>query len=144
MDKCELSLSTLAHDLKLEIIYMPESKKNLMIRNTDINRPALQIAGYFNHFDETRIQIFGMVEHDYLMEMNIETRRSNIDKFFSFNFPCLIITRNFDLPEECIELAKSTRYSSADGQAHLCVYKPNYLLYERQARPSDNAARRAC
>lgn len=129
MDKCELSLSTLAHDLKLETIYMPESKKNLMIRNTDINRPALQIAGYFNHFDETRIQIFGMVEHDYLMEMDIETRRHNIDKLFSFNFPCLIITRNFDLPEECIELAKKHEIPLLRTDKHTSAFTSRIIYY---------------
>lgn len=105
MDKCELSLRELIKEMSLEVMYMPESKKDLMITSADINRPALQIAGYFNHFDETRIQIFGMVEHDYLMEMNRDERAANIDRFFSFNFPCLIITRGLSLPDDVMKLA---------------------------------------
>ena len=129
MDKCELSLATLISDLKLETVYMPDSKKDLMIHNTDINRPALQIAGYFSHFDKTRIQIFGMVEHDYLMEMDTETRIHNIDKLFSFDFPCLIVTRNLDLPDEFTDLAKKHEIPLLRTGKHTSVFTSRIIYY---------------
>lgn len=129
MDECELSLSELIKDLKLETVYMPESKKELMIKNSDINRPALQIAGYFSHFDETRIQIFGMVEHDYLMELDEQTRRNNIDRFFSFSFPCLIITRNMEVPDDFIELAKIHEIPLLRTEKHTSSFSSRAIYY---------------
>ena len=106
MDSCsQLKLSKLVEDLRLEVVHMPESKVNTVITNTDINRSGLQIAGFTRHFDYTRIQVFGMVENDYLNDIDADTRRKNLDKFFSFDFPCLIITRNLYVPDDVIEMA---------------------------------------
>ena len=106
MDSCsQLKLSKLVEDLRLEVVHMPESKVNTVITNTDINRSGLQIAGFTHHFDYTRIQVFGMVENDYLNDIDADTRRKNLDKFFSFDFPCLIITRDLYVPDDVIEMA---------------------------------------
>ena len=40
----------------------------------DMNRPALQLTGYFDHFDSVRVQIIGYVEHTYLQTLPIERR----------------------------------------------------------------------
>ncbi len=103
---CELKLIQLIDDLKLEVVYLTESKRGTAITNVDINRSALQILGFTEHFDYSRIQIFGMAENDYLCDLDKETRRKNLDKFFSFGFPCLIITRSFDVPEDVLEMAQ--------------------------------------
>ena len=129
MESTELSLKTLIADLKLEVVYMPEGGEELMIRNTDINRPALQIAGYFNHFDETRIQIFGMVEHDYLMELDKQTRYANIDSFMAHDFPCLIVTRDLELPKEFLELAEKHGRAILRTERHTSAFSSRIIYY---------------
>lgn len=129
MESTELSLKSLIADLKLEVVYMPEGGEELMIRNTDINRPALQIAGYFNHFDETRIQVFGMVEHDYLMELDEQTRYANIDKFLSHDFPCLIVTRNLTLPDAFLELAEKHGKPILRTERHTSAFSSRIIYY---------------
>lgn len=101
----QLRLTQLIDDLNLEVVHLPDSKKNTVITNTDINRSGLQISGFTRHFDYTRIQIFGMVENDYLNDIDAQTRRENLDKFFAYDFPCLIITRNLHVPDDVIEMA---------------------------------------
>ena len=75
--------------------YTPEiDTDKIMITDPDINRPALQLAGFFEHFDTARVQICGNVEHAYLADMH--TREENIeifDKLFSFPIPCLVFCR---------------------------------------------------
>lgn len=129
MDSYEVTVSELAHDLKLEVVYMPESKQNLKITNADVNRPALQIAGYFTHFDNTRIQIFGMVENDYLQELDRETRRSNLDKFFGYNFPCIIITRNLYVPDDFIEFAMKHEVPLFRTERHTSSFSSRLIYY---------------
>ena len=60
----------------------------ILITEPDINRPALQLAGFFEHFDSSRVQICGNVEHAYLADMH--TKEENIkifDQLFSFPIP---------------------------------------------------------
>ena len=69
----------------------------ILISDPDINRPALQLAGFFEHFDTTRVQICGNVEHAYTADMH--TRDENIEifnKLFSFPIPCLVFCRGIE------------------------------------------------
>ena len=125
----EIKLSKIVEDLKLEVINFPDSKKDMAISCTDINRSALQIAGYFNHFDETRIQIFGMVENDYLYDIDDGTRYRNLDRFFSYNIPCLIITRNFFVPDDVIELAIKHEVPLFRTDKHTSAFTSNMIYY---------------
>ena len=133
MDGYELYLSEIIDELKLETVYMPKGKEKTVISNVDINRPALQIAGYFNHFDNTRIQIFGMVENDYLYDIDHETRLSNLEKFFSFKFPCLIITRDLFVPNEMLEMAQKYEVPVLRTPKHTSAFSARaiYLLHRK-------------
>ena len=78
-----------------------------MITDPDINRPALQLAGFFEHFDTARVQICGNVEHAYLADMH--TREENIeifDRLFEFPIPCLVFCRNIEPYDFIIEAGK--------------------------------------
>ncbi len=77
----------------------------IYVTHSDINRPALQIAGFFDYFDSHRIQILGRVEHAYLEQMNAELRRENLKRMFMCGIPCLIICRNLLPCPEMLELA---------------------------------------
>ena len=69
----------------------------ILISDPDINRPALQLDGFFKHFDNTRIQICGNVEHAYIADMH--TREENIeifDELFSHKIPCLVFCRDIE------------------------------------------------
>ena len=76
----------------------------IKISDPDINRPALQLAGFFEHFDTTRVQICGNVEHAYIADMH--TREENVeifDKLFSFHIPCLVFCRDIEPYDFIIE-----------------------------------------
>ena len=105
MDECILYLYQLIEDLKLEVIYLPQSKKSLQITNVDINRPALQIAGYFNLFDNTRIQILGKVEITYMRSLTSQQRLHSMRALFSKNIPLLVITRGQEVFAEIMQAA---------------------------------------
>ncbi len=97
-------LTKIIEELKLEEIYAPQ--KDVLIETVDINRPGLQIAGFFDYFDPKRIQIFGMVENTYLNQFSSAEKREKIDAFFKRGIPALIITRGMDVIPEILELAE--------------------------------------
>ncbi len=72
----------------------------------EINRPALQLAGYFEFFAYERVQIIGYVEYSYLMQMDEDERRIRYEAFISKGIPCVIFTTNEQPTEDLLELAK--------------------------------------
>lgn len=103
--KKNLSVMDFVNALKLDIIYMGNRDK-MEIDTSDLNRPGLQMTGYFEYFAKERIQMFGMVEMTYLQDLPPEIRAERLDYFFSQNIPCVIIGRNLTPPDEMIECAK--------------------------------------
>ena len=92
-------------ELKLEILYMPENGENSLISNNDTNRPGLQLAGFYDYFDNKRVQVMGKMEHAYLESLDSEMRKKRLADLLSYRFPALVITRNLDVFPELMELA---------------------------------------
>lgn len=80
--------------------------KGIKITQSDINRPALQMTGYFEHFDSTRVQLIGMVEYTYMEGMSEEEKRTNYDKLMSYDIPCIIFSRDHQPDEIFVETAR--------------------------------------
>lgn len=75
----------------------------------EINRPALQLTGYFDHFDSVRAQIIGVVENTYLGTLSNEQKAKIYKQLLSYGIPCLIYTTNIEPEEELIKQANETR-----------------------------------
>ena len=70
--------------------------KKIVIRQTDVNRPALQFAGYFEYFDYSRIQLIGKVEYSYLKMHDDDYIRELTEKIFKAGIPCMIFCRGLE------------------------------------------------
>lgn len=101
----EISIDKLIKDLNLEIICKPK-EVSISITKSDLNRPGLQLAGYFDHFAYERIQILGNVEWNYLNTLEDDLKIERLSKFFEKEIPALILTRNLDLMPQMEECAK--------------------------------------
>jgi len=75
------------------------------IHHARINRPALQLTGFFDYFDSERMQIIGMVEYTYLERMEADKRRDVLHKLFSCDIPCLVLCHNLEPFPEMLEFA---------------------------------------
>ena len=102
-----VALSKLIEDLKLETVYMPRDPQEIMIRTVDINRPGLQLCGFYDYFDSNRIQLFGLGEFAYMEKYTPEERQQFLDQFFSQKVPAVIISRDLDIPEEMVTAANT-------------------------------------
>lgn len=75
------------------------------IYQADLNRPALQLAGFFDYFDSERVQLIGKVEDAYLEGLKVERKREIFDKLFGSKIPCLILSRSLEPCEDMLEIA---------------------------------------
>ena len=99
-----VSLEKVIREMKLDKLYYPE--KDIMIETADVNRPGLQITGFFDYFDPSRIQIFGMVENTYLAGLSAEVRYNSLKRLFEKNVSAIILTRNGNASAEMLKLAE--------------------------------------
>ena len=101
-----VKLGTIIAEHNLEIIYAPDGYEDIPITVAEVNRPSLQIAGFFDYFDSNRIQILGKVEHTYLEKLDSQERLNRLEQLFIHPIPVLIITRDMDVFPEILECAK--------------------------------------
>lgn len=99
-------INKIIKDFNLEILYMPETEDEILISSADVNRPGINLIGYFEYFDKTRIQIFGLGEMGYLQQLPDEERKLRVENLFALKFPALIITRGMEVDETILESAK--------------------------------------
>ena len=101
-----VKLSKIIEEFNLECLYLPEGAGETPITVDDINRPGLQLAGFFDYFVHERMQLIGLVENEYLNGMTSEERTEAFDQLFSRKIPALIISRSLEPYPECVEVAQ--------------------------------------
>ncbi len=79
------------------------SKKRINL--PDINRPALQLTGYLEHFENERVQIIGYVEYTYLLHLSREKKIEAFERFVASKIPCVIFSTKTEPDEDMINLA---------------------------------------
>ena len=126
MEQYKVSLATLIKDLSVEQVYIPEGEKGnaekIFIVSTEINRPALQLADYYDHFDPKRIQILGKEEASYISMMCAEKRRIVIDRLFATGIPVVFLAHKIEVFPEIIAAAEKYQtpvYSSYETTSEL-------------------------
>ena len=89
-----VTVAQLREHFKLDILTPNIGYKDRKITQCDVNRPALQLAGFFDYFDPTRLQVIGKVEYTYLEKIEEEERNRKIKKLMDFEgIPCIVICR---------------------------------------------------
>ncbi|NLK71298.1 MAG: HPr(Ser) kinase/phosphatase [Clostridiales bacterium] len=105
-ERFNVSLVKIIREFNLETIYLPKKAEEIMIDENDVNRPGLQLMGFYEYFDPERIQIIGKMEFAYLSTIDEKTRYQRLEALFSQNLPALVITRELPYFDEMLELAK--------------------------------------
>jgi len=100
-----VSLTSVIEKMKLENLTPDIDVTNIRVSQSDINRPALQMAGFFEHFDATRIQAIGFVEYTYMETLSDERKREIYDKLMSYAIPAVVFCRELQPDPIFVEMA---------------------------------------
>ena len=120
-----------AEALKLEIIHQAEG--GMPIRSVDICRPGLQFAGYFDVFANERPQVIGMTEMAYLCDLPEDVRLARLQRYFSYEIPCIVIARGMECPPSLLEQAKLHSVPVFSTQAETSVFTSKAITYLDEA-----------
>ena len=105
-----VSLKDLIGQFGLENCTPEIAVEKILVTQTDVNRPALQLAGYFDYFDSSRIQMIGHVEHTYMQQKGIEYSVAMMERIMAGSEdtprpPCIIFCRDIWIEDKFVELA---------------------------------------
>ena len=100
-----IRLSEVVEKMKLTNMTPEVDVNKIKIRQPDVNRPAIQLTGYLEHFEATRIQIIGLVEHAYMESMDEDRKERILRELLSMEIPCFIFCRSLMPDEMFIRLA---------------------------------------
>ena len=122
-------LSKIVDEFKLETVYLPDLPENIHISCTRVNRPGLQMVGFYDHYEPARMQIIGKVEYLFLKTLPDEERRTRLEEFFRSAPVGVIFTSSLEIGAEVIDLAEKYRVpllrtakSTSDFMAALIAY----------------------
>ena len=104
-----VSLTKIIEKMKLEPLTPEIDVKGIKVVQPDINRPALQMTGFFEHFDATRLQVIGFVEYAYMTHLSDERKEEVYDEFLSYPIPCVIFCR--ELEPDAIFMKKAIEHN---------------------------------
>ncbi len=100
-----VSLTSIIEKMKLENLTPDIDVTSIRVSQSDINRPALQMAGFFEHFDATRLQAIGFVEYTYMETLSDERKREIYDKLMSYAVPAVVFCRELQPDPIFVEMA---------------------------------------
>lgn len=124
-----ISLEKIISEFSLEILNMPSEPEKIAVTTAEVNRPGLHMAGYFEFFDEKRIQIIGKSEESFILRFTPEKAESRLREFFSHKPAAVIICRDLQVGEVYMRIAEEygvpllrTSESTSDFTAALIAF----------------------
>ena len=132
-----VSMAKIIKTFHLETVVMPSPAENIYISNVEVNRPGLQLCGFYQYFDSGRIQIIGKSEEGYLNEFSEDEYRSHVNAFFAQHPSAVIISRNLpvtDTMKAAAEEYKVPLLRTADSTSSFMASLISFLYVELAPR----------
>ena len=106
ISKYSVKLKTLVEEHQLKPLHTSKDYETALIKTTDVNRPAMQLTGFYNYFDPHRIQMIGRVESTYLDTLSPEQRLQTFEQFMQYDIGALVICHGVRPFQECLDMAE--------------------------------------
>lgn len=101
-----VSLDKIIKEFNLKNLTTDIDTSDIIISTPEVNRPALQLAGFYDYFDSDEIQIIGIVEYTYLCKLTPEFRMETLEKLFQYKMPCVVVCRGLEPHPEMLFFAR--------------------------------------
>ena len=132
--KYTVKLKKIVEEHKLTILHASKNYDTAVLTTADVNRPAMQLTGFYNYFDPKRLQIIGNVESTYLNTLSHEERLRAYERFMAYDIAGLVLCHGVKPSPECLATAKRfdrnvfcTDEDTSDFQASVIIALHNYL-----------------
>ena len=103
--KHSVKLSKIVEEHGLTPVHLSKDYASALLTTADVNRPAMQLTGFYNYFDPKRLQIIGRVEATYLDTLTPQQRRDTYERFMAYDIAGLVVCHGVTPSKECMEMA---------------------------------------
>lgn len=124
-----VSLAKIIEEFSLSVAHLPDLAENIMISNKHVNRPGLPLVGFYDHFEQTRVELIGRAEYIYLQKFSPEERSEHLLNFMEHKPACVIFTWGLEVFPEAIAAAEkhgvpllSAKESTSEFMAALIAF----------------------
>ncbi len=100
-----VKLSKVIDKMQLTNLTPEVSTSGIWLHVPDVNRPALQLTGFYDEFSNERIQVIGNVEFAYMKSLSEEARIHSYTQLLSSNIPCLVFCWGLEPDADVLALA---------------------------------------
>ena len=128
-----VKLPELVKQLGLAVVNKGEDFETALVGIKDVNRPALQLLGYFDYFDERRLQVIGMAETKMLEGLAPELREKSFSRLFEYPIPALVVSRDLDIYPECLAMARQKQRTLLHTTDTTVVFTSKVIEYLTKA-----------
>lgn len=122
-----VSIRKFVEHMNLRVLTCEDRLDDIRITQSDINRPALQLAGFFDYFDHHRVQIIGQVEYTYMEKQGVARSAQMMEQIMSYSeassaeplishmnrpemrdmkVPCIVFCRDIPVEQSILDLSE--------------------------------------
>ena len=101
-----VSLAEIMSELSLIAEVMPKDPEEILLSVPRVNRPGLQLTGFYDYFEAGRVQILGKAEMCYLEQMEASARHESLSRLFATKPSAVVVTSGLTLSAEDLALAR--------------------------------------
>ena len=105
-DSYSVKLSKIIDEFKLETLSLPDLPDNILVTCSRVNRPGLQMVGFYDHYEPIRLQIIGKVENLFIEGMDPVDRKNRLEDFFRSSPVGVIFTTSIEVGADFMSLAE--------------------------------------
>lgn len=122
-----VKLSKLVEEFELTKVYTPPQYEDVRVVTPDLNRPGMQLVGFFSHFDNERLQLMGTVEIMYLKTLPSTERRKIFAELMKRGIPALIVCHSMTIYPECLEMARKYEVTLLSTELDTSVFEAELI-----------------
>ena len=133
-NKYSVKLKKIVEEMGLTPLHTSSDYEKVCLTTTDVNRPSMQLTGFYSYFDPERLQVLGRVESTYLDTLSAEERKKSFEDFMQYDIPAIVLCHNIPAMPECVEMAEKydrnlfiTEQDTSDFQANVIVSLQRHL-----------------
>ena len=132
-DEYSVKLSAVVKEQGLAVLHAAKDFESAVVRTSDVNRPALQLAGFYDYFDPKRLQLIGRVESTFLLSLDEAQRRAALERFMRFDVVGIILCHGIEELPELLEIAEKYDRTVLSTQEDTSTFMADLITMLRDA-----------
>ena len=128
-----VKIGELVEHLGMVVVNRGADYDTALVGIKDVNRPGLQLVGFFDYFDPRRLQVIGMAETQMLSSIDPERRAKSFSRLFEYDIPALVVSRDLDIYPECLSMARKYKRTLLHTTDTTVAFTTKVIEYLSQA-----------